>query len=243
MVMIGNDWDELLAAEWDKQYYRELREFLREEYSSGTVYPPADDIFNALKMTAYNDVRVVILGQDPYHEPGQAQGLAFSVPYDVQQPPSLVNILRELGDDIGQSGISGIRGDSGSGLQGVLVPWTRQGVLLLNTSLTVRAHQAGSHRGRGWEQFTDRVIELLAERRKPMVFILWGAHAGAKKDLIIRAQKMTSGEGEQQLRHLIITAPHPSPLSAYRGFFGGRYFSRCNYFLEDNGIEPIDWRL
>ncbi len=245
MINIGNDWDGLLSGEWDKPYYRELREFLRDEYRSGTVYPPAGDIFNALKMTPYDSVKAVILGQDPYHEPGQAQGLAFSVPYDVQQPPSLVNILKELADDTGNAGVSGASDTDAGGLQGVLVPWTKQGVLLLNTSLTVRAHQAGSHRGKGWEQFTDKVIELLAERKKPMAFILWGSHAGAKKDLIIQAQRRTAGEaaGASPLRHLIIQAPHPSPLSAYRGFFGGRYFSRCNYFLEDNGIDPIDWRL
>lgn len=259
MIRIGNDWDELLSGEWDKPYYRELREFLRGEYSSGTVYPPAADVFNALKLTPYNDVKAVILGQDPYHEPGQAQGLAFSVPYDIQQPPSLVNIIKELDSDIGHGpGNAGkITGaweenpvetapeDSDTRkLSGVLVPWARQGVLLLNTVLTVQAHQAGSHRGKGWERFTDRVIELLAERQKPMVFILWGSHAGAKKDLIIQAQKRTSAQTQtSQLRHLIIQAPHPSPLSAYRGFFGGRYFSRCNYFLEDNGIDPIDWRL
>lgn len=269
MVTIGNDWDDLLKDEWEKPYYQNLREFLREEYSSGTVYPPAGDIFNALKLTSYSEVKAVILGQDPYHEPGQAQGLAFSVPYEVPQPPSLVNIIKELDSDpwrmpgsVGSEG--GFNGNTGlveseGGLNGaresvhgnmeaaigqfthrhisgVLVPWTRQGVLLLNTSLTVRAHQAGSHRGKGWEQFTDKVIELLAEREKPMVFILWGSHAGAKTDLILKAQ------GNNR-RHLIIKAPHPSPLSAYRGFFGGRYFSRCNYFLEDNGIAPVDWSL
>ena len=249
MVTIGNDWDDLLRDEWDKPYYQKLREFLREEYSSGTVYPPADDIYNALRLTPYSEVRAVILGQDPYHEPGQAQGLAFSVPYEVPQPPSLVNIIKELDSDpwrlpgyawhSSEAPESGGPADGGSPenrIRGVLVPWTRQGVLLLNTSLTVRAHQAGSHRGKGWEQFTDRVIELLAEREKPMVFILWGSHAGAKRELILNAQ------GADR-RHLIIRAPHPSPLSAYRGFFGGRYFSRCNYFLEDNGIEPVDWSL
>lgn len=280
MVTIGNDWDDLLRDEWDKPYYQELREFLREEYSSGTVYPPADDIYNALRLTPYSEVRAVILGQDPYHEPGQAQGLAFSVPYEVPQPPSLVNIIKELDSDpwrlpgsagripanecvaaadhdFSESGAAAAGHDEAAyssrgsvhgnmeaaigqfthrHISGVLVPWTRQGVLLLNTSLTVRAHQAGSHRGKGWEQFTDRVIELLAEREKPMVFILWGSHAGAKRDLILNAQ------GADR-RHLIIQAPHPSPLSAYRGFFGGRYFSRCNYFLEDNGIEPVDWSL
>lgn len=227
----GNRWDELLADEWQKPYYQDLRSFLISEYENETVYPQAEDIYTALKMTDYDDVKVVILGQDPYHEPGQAYGLAFSVQNGVTLPPSLVNILKELEDDLGV-------GEPEADARGVLEPWARNGVLLLNTVLTVRAHKAGSHRGKGWERFTDRVIELLAERRKPMVFILWGANAGSKKDLILHAQEKTGG-----LRHLIITAPHPSPLSAYRGFFGGAYFSRCNYFLEDNGIEAVDWRL
>ena len=241
MVKIGNEWDALLADEWGKPYYSELRSFLKEEYAAGTIYPPAQDIFNALKTTSYEDVRVVILGQDPYHEPRQAQGLSFSVPYDIQMPPSLINIIKELSDDLGPEYANIGRREQepvqgNTEFRGILVPWAQNGVLLLNTVLTVRAHKAGSHRGRGWEIFTDRVIELLAAREKPMVFILWGAQAGAKKDLIRRA------EGGKP-RHLIIQAPHPSPLSAYRGFFGGRYFSRCNYFLEDNGVEPVDWHL
>lgn len=226
MVNIGNDWDELLKDEWEKPYYVSLRSFLREEYENETVYPPAEDIFTALKLTPYSEVKAVILGQDPYHEPGQAEGLAFSVAGDVKWPPSLVNIFKELEDD------TGVKAETGS-----LRPWAEQGVLLLNTVLTVRAHQAASHKGRGWEQFTDRVIELLAARKTPMVFVLWGAHAISKKELILQAE---SGEGR---RHLIISAPHPSPLSAHRGFFGGRYFTRCNYFLTDNGIGPIDWSL
>lgn len=229
MKMTGNKWDELLAEEWQKPYYRELREFLKAEYENGTVYPPAEDIYNALRMTDYDDVKAVILGQDPYHEPGQAHGLAFSVQAGTPEPPSLVNIFRELESDLG---IVPSRRSEG----GLLDPWARHGVLLLNTVLTVRAHEAGSHRGAGWETFTDRVIELLAGREQPMVFILWGAQAGAKQDLILRAQ-------EGKPRHLIIKAPHPSPLSAYRGFFGGRYFSRCNYFLADCGAEPVDWSL
>ena len=233
--IIGNKWDELLADEWQKPYYQELRSFLIEEYRDGTVYPPAEDIYNSLRLTDYDDVRVVILGQDPYHEPGQAHGLAFSVREGTELPPSLVNIFKELRDDLGITMAD--RPDGTDSSRGVLDPWARQGVLLRNTVLTVRAHQAGSHRGKGWERFTDRVIELLAARETPMVFILWGANAGAKKDLILRSQQ--SGG----LRHLIITAPHPSPLSAYRGFFGGSYFSRCNYFLEDNGVSPVDWRL
>ena len=234
MVRIGNDWDELLKNEWEQPYYKVLRSFLLEEYRSGAVYPAAEDIFNALKLTAYKDVKVVILGQDPYHEPGQAEGLAFSVPAGVPLPPSLVNIYKELEDDLGIAPAS----------SGSLRPWAEQGVLLLNTVLTVRAHEAASHKDRGWEVLTDRIIELLAERETPMVFILWGAKAIAKKDLIMRAAESAAGAARQgSMRHLIITAPHPSPLSAYRGFFGGRYFSRCNYFLQDNDMEPIDWRI
>lgn len=239
MVTIGNDWDERLQDEWDKPYYDELRSFLITEYRNETVYPPADDIYNALKFTPYDAVKVVILGQDPYHEPGQAQGLSFSVPLSEPKPPSLVNIMKELDSDLG-IGTSG--GSSNiEAADGVLVPWTKQGVLLLNTVLTVRAHKAGSHRGKGWETFTDRIIELLAEREKPMVFILWGANAGSKYDLIRRAE--TGGDSSKPFRHLVIRSPHPSPLSAYRGFFGGRYFSRTNYFLEDNGMSPIVWNL
>ena len=233
--IIGNKWDELLADEWQKPYYQELRSFLIDEYREEIVYPPAADIYNALRLTDYDDVKVVILGQDPYHEPGQAHGLAFSVREGTAFPPSLVNIFKELNDDLGVT-VADIP-DAPDSSRGVLDPWARQGVLLLNTVLTVRAHQAGSHRGKGWERFTDRVIGLLAERETPMVFVLWGSNAGAKKDIILKAQ------GENGLRHLIITAPHPSPLSAYRGFFGGSYFSRCNYFLEDNGISPVDWKL
>ena len=235
----GNKWDGLLADEWQKPYYQELRSFLIDEYKSETVYPPATDIYNALRLTDYDDVKVVILGQDPYHEPGQAHGLAFSGKAGVTEPPSLVNIFRELEDDLG---IRYRRPAEG----GVLDSWARQGVLLLNTVLTVRAHQAGSHRGKGWEQFTDRVIELLASRETPMVFILWGASAGAKKNLILDAARASADAADGRfpaLRHLIITAPHPSPLSAYRGFFGGAYFSRCNFFLEDNGIGPVDWGI
>ncbi len=300
-TITGNDWDALLADEWQKPYYRELRDFLINEYKTETVYPPAGDIYNALRMTDYDDVKVVILGQDPYHEPGQAHGLAFSVPRGTPLPPSLVNILKELEADLGiryapedagenvnagagsQKPHQDYNDGNGDDAEGILVPWTRQGVLLLNTVLTVRAHQAASHRGRGWEQFTDRVIELLAEREKPMVFVLWGAHAQAKKELILKAQRTVRSDQSAQRanceelkaqrtvssesvieqtdgsepsrsignaapsqsgsRHLIIEAPHPSPLSAYRGFFGGCYFSRCNYFLVDNGIEPVDWSL
>ncbi|MBQ0017863.1 MAG: uracil-DNA glycosylase [Clostridiales bacterium] len=254
MVNIGNDWDELLRDEFEKDYYRELRSFLIKEYREETVYPAADEIFYALKLTPYKDVRAVILGQDPYHEPGQAHGLAFSVRRGTKYPPSLVNIFKELEEDVSCAAAKdtasgkGEPGDECKNAEesrnaeeaksgGVLVPWAERGVLLLNTVLTVRAHQAGSHRGRGWEQFTDKVIELLSARKKPMVFILWGANAISKKELILETSRKAG------VRHLIITAPHPSPLSAYRGFFGGRYFSRTNYFLEDNGMEPIDWSL
>lgn len=230
MIKFDNKWDELLKDEFTKDYYLKLRSFLINEYKTQTVYPPMDDVFNALKLTSYEDVKAVILGQDPYHEPRQAHGLAFSVPSDMQYPPSLVNIFKELEDDMG---LLPERNDS----QGVLVPWAKRGVLLLNTVLTVRAHEANSHRAKGWEEFTDAVIRILAGRDTPMVFILWGANAISKKELIEEAEKAAG------VKHLIITAPHPSPLSAYRGFFGGRYFSRTNYFLMDNGIEPIDWSL
>ena len=246
-VIIGNKWDELLSEEWEKPYYKELRQFLIDEYRNETVYPEAGNIYNALKFTDYDDVKVVILGQDPYHEPGQAQGLSFSVPLGTTLPPSLVNILKELENDLGivpGAGADAACRPSDMQGQGILEPWARQGVLLLNTVLTVRAHQAASHKGRGWEQFTDRVIELLAARTKPMVFVLWGANAQTKKSIILQAQNSTGNDVQAkdvQQRHLIIEAPHPSPLSAYRGFFGGCYFSRCNFFLEDNGIPPIDW--
>lgn len=231
MVRIGNDWDELLKDEFNKEYYQQLRSFLIGEYNKETVYPSAEKIFEALKLTPYNGVRAVILGQDPYHEPRQAHGLAFSVPTNTPYPPSLQNIFKELKDDLG------IEPSEDTKSEGVLVPWAKQGVLLLNTVLTVRAHQAGSHRGKGWEKFTDAIIKLLAERKQPMVFVLWGANAISKKDLIIDASK------ENPHKRLIITAPHPSPLSAYRGFFGGRYFSRINYFLEDQGDKKIIWNV
>ena len=219
MVNIGNDWDALLADEFKKDYYLRLREFLKSEYSTRVIYPGMYDIFNALKHTAYGDVKVVILGQDPYHEPGQAHGMCFSVKPGVEVPPSLVNIYKEIHSDVGAP----IPKD------GYLVRWADQGVLLLNTVLTVRAHQANSHKGKGWEQFTDRVIELLNGREQPIVFMLWGANARAKKALITNP------------RHLVLEAPHPSPLSAYNGFFGCRHFSKCNAFLEKNGMKPVEW--
>lgn len=223
MVNIGNDWDQILAEEFEKGYYLNLRQFLKKEYSAGPVYPDMHDIFNAFKLTPYQDVKVVILGQDPYHEPGQAHGLAFSVQPGVQQPPSLQNIFKELQSDIGF--------EIPPRDNGCLIPWAKSGVLLLNTVLTVRAHQANSHRNKGWEQLTDRVIELLNQREKPIVFILWGSNAKSKAPLITGKQ------------HRIITSVHPSPLSAYRGFFGGKYFSAANEFLEANGEEAVDWNL
>lgn len=234
MKNIGNDWDELLKEEWEKPYYLGLHSFLAYEYKENTVYPPAEDIYNALKYTAYDDVKVVILGQDPYHEPNQAHGLAFSVPKGTKDPPSLLNILKELDADLGIK--NPYLKDSVSP-EGVLVPWAKQGVLLLNTVLTVRAHEAGSHKGKGWEEFTDAIIGQVAARKKPKVFILWGSNARAKKELILAKGR------EAGVKNLIIEAPHPSPLSAHRGFFGGRYFSRANYFLEDNDIEPVNWDL
>ncbi len=219
MVHIGNDWDELLKDEFQKDYYLKLREFLKAEYSSRVIYPSMYDIFNALKTTAWRDVKVVILGQDPYHEPGQAHGMCFSVKPGVEIPPSLVNIYQEIHDEFGTP----IPKD------GYLVRWAEQGVLLLNTVLTVRAHQANSHRGRGWEQLTDRVIELVNEKEDPTVFLLWGSNARAKKALI------------QNPRHLVLETVHPSPLSAYRGFFGCGHFLQCNEFLKKNGRAPIVW--
>jgi len=221
MVNIGNSWDRVLEGEFEKDYYQNLRQFLIEEYRSKTIYPGMHDIFNALKVTGYDDVKVVILGQDPYHEPGQAHGMAFSVQPGVKTPPSLVNIYKEMLDDLGIPLAD----------HGYLMKWAEQGVLLLNACLTVRAHQANSHKGKGWEKFTDRVIELLNEREKPVVFILWGNNAKAKIKLITNPQ------------HLILTGAHPSPLSAYNGFYGGKYFSRANEFLRANGEEPVDWQL
>jgi len=220
MVNLGNDWDNILEGEFEKEYYKELRSFLVNEYRTQIIFPSMHDIFNALKNTAYQDVRAVILGQDPYHEPGQAHGLCLSVKKGVPKPPSLVNIFKELDSDLG------IKQPE----HGCLEDWTKQGVMLLNTVLTVRRGQANSHKGKGWEIFTDRVIELLNEREKPMVFLLWGANAKAKSALITNS------------RHLVLTAAHPSPLSAYNGFFGCRHFSKTNHFLEKYN-EKINWEI
>ncbi len=218
MVNIGNSWDKILAEEFKKDYYLQLREFLKEEYSTRTIYPNMYNIFNAFKFTPYEDVKVVILGQDPYHEPGQAQGLCFSVPPDFKKPPSLVNIYKELEAELG------IRRDSGS-----LEDWTAQGVLLLNAVLTVRAGSAGSHAGKGWEIFTDTVIRILNDRPDPVIFLLWGGYARKKKALITNS------------RHFVLESAHPSPLSAYNGFFGNGHFKKTNEILTGLGKEPIRW--
>lgn len=221
MGMIQNDWLAPLRPEFQKPYYTKLYEFIRKEYSSTKVFPPADDIFNAFHLTPLSQVKVVILGQDPYHNDGQAHGLCFSVKPEVDIPPSLVNIYQELRDDLGCYIPN----------NGYLTKWARQGVLMLNTVLTVRAHQANSHRGMGWEEFTDAAIRILNEQDRPIVFILWGSPAQKKAQML------------NNPKHLILKAPHPSPLSAYRGFFGSRPFSQTNQFLQAHGLEPVDWQI
>lgn len=221
MAMIDNDWLEVLGEEFRKPYYKELYQFVLQEYNSVQVFPPADDIFNAFHLTPLSEVKVVILGQDPYHNVGQAHGLCFSVKPDVEIPPSLVNIYQELHDDLGCYIPN----------NGYLVKWAAQGVLMLNTVLTVRAHLANSHRGKGWEEFTDAAIRALNTQDRPIVFILWGKPAQMKKSML------------NNPNHLILEAPHPSPLSAYRGFFGSRPFSKANNFLMENGAAPIDWQI
>lgn len=221
MAAIENDWLEPLKPEFQKPYYRKLFQRVSEEYSTRKVFPAADDIFNAFHLTPLADVKVVILGQDPYHNDGQAHGLCFSVKPEVDIPPSLVNIYQELHDDLGCDIPN----------NGYLVKWAKQGVLMLNTVLTVRAHQANSHRGKGWEEFTDAAIRVLDGQDRPIVFILWGSPAQKKAAMLHNS------------RHLILKAPHPSPLSAYRGFFGSRPFSQTNEFLKENGLEPIDWQI
>lgn len=221
MAAINNDWLEALQGEFRKPYYKELFEKVKDEYSRYQIFPPADDIFNAFHLTPFSKVKVVILGQDPYHNVGQAHGLCFSVKKGVEIPPSLVNIYKELHEDLGCT----------IPHHGYLTKWAEQGVLMLNTVLTVRAHQANSHRGIGWEQFTDAAIQALNGADRPIVFILWGAPAQRKKAML------------NNPKHLILQAPHPSPLSAYRGFFGSKPFSQTNTFLEKNGIEPVDWQI
>ena len=221
MAMIMNDWLPAIQGEFKKPYYRELFQFVKEEYSRAVIYPPADDIFNAMHFTPLSEVKVLILGQDPYHGNNQAHGLCFSVKPEVEIPPSLVNIYKELHDDLGCTIPD----------HGYLVKWAKQGVLMLNTVLTVRAHQANSHRGIGWEEFTDAAIRVLNTQDRPIVFIFWGRPAQMKKAML------------NNPKHLILEAPHPSPLSSYRGFFGSRPFSKTNQFLEANGVEPIDWQI
>lgn len=221
MMRIGNEWDALLADEIKKDYYLRLREFLKKEYSTRTIYPPMNDIFNALRRTSYSDVKAVILGQDPYHGAGQAHGMCFSVKKGTPPPPSLQNIFKELKSDLGIDPPN----------HGELTAWADSGVLLLNTVLTVREGAANSHKGMGWEQFTDRIIQLLNQREQPMVFLLWGGNARAKAGLITNQN------------HLVLQCAHPSPLSAYNGFFGCRHFSKTNDFLKQHGIEPINWKL
>ena len=221
MAMLSGGWEAAMRDEFRKPYYRSLYNTIRKEYESRVIYPPAEDLFQAFALTPLERVKVVILGQDPYHEPGQAHGLCFSVRPGVEIPPSLVNIFQELKTDLGLIPPA----------DGYLEKWARQGVFLLNTVLTVRAHQAASHRGLGWEMFTDAAIQVLNRQDRPMVFMLWGRPAGEKARLL------------NNPRHLVLTAPHPSPLSAYRGFFGCRHFSQCNAFLIAQGESPIDWQL
>lgn len=220
-INIKNDWMDLLKDQFEMNYYKELREFLKHEYSSKTIYPDMYDIYNALNYTAYEDVKVVILGQDPYHGPNQAHGLSFSVKPGIPAPPSLVNIYKELKDDLGCYIPN----------NGYLKKWADQGVLLLNTSLTVRAGEANSHRNKGWEIFTDAIISILNKREKPIVFILWGSNAISKEKLITNKA------------HYIIKSVHPSPLSVHRGFFGSKPFSKTNNFLKSIGEKPIDWQI
>lgn len=221
MVKLNNDWDELLKDEFKKEYYLNLREFLKKEYSTRVIYPNMYNIFEALKHTSFKDTKVLILGQDPYHGENQAHGLAFSVQKGVKIPPSLLNIYKELHDDLGCYIPN----------NGYLIPWSDQGVLLLNTALTVRAHEANSHKNIGWEIFTDDIIKLLNTREDPVIFVLWGANARCKKEFI------------DVSRHYVLEAPHPSPLSASRGFFGCKHFSKINKILEGLGKEPIDWQI
>lgn len=221
MKPLGNDWDEILRDDFAAPSYLKLREFLKEEYASRRIFPPMNDIYNCFRLTPFSAVKAVILGQDPYHNPGQAMGLSFSVPEGVQPPPSLVNIYKELQDELG---IPPAR-------SGDLTKWARRGVLLLNTALTVRAYSANSHRGRGWEIFTDSVIKKLSDGRENLVFFLWGGNARGKKSLI---------DGK---KHLVLECAHPSPLSAFAGFFGCGHFKKCNEYLAAHGIEPIDWDL
>lgn len=221
-MQVTNEWQQILATEFDQPYYKKLQQFLAEEYKTQTIYPSQQQVLNALQTTPYSQVKVVLLGQDPYHGAGQAHGLSFSVQPGVPHPPSLRNMFRELQDDLKVPVPA----------SGSLLKWAEQGVLLLNTVLTVRAGEAHSHKGQGWEQFTDAIIKKLVERVEPIIFLLWGKPAQAKRNLI-----------EQGGHHIILQAPHPSPLSAYRGFFGSKPYSKVNAALQALGHEPVDWNL
>lgn len=221
MKPLGNDWDDVLRDDFNSPSYLELRAFLKSEYATHRIFPPMNDIYNCFRLTPFSAVKAVILGQDPYHNPGQAMGLSFSVPDGVQPPPSLLNIYKELEDELQIPPANG----------GNLTAWAKRGVLLLNTVLTVRAYSANSHRGHGWEILTDSVISKLSEGRKNLVFLLWGSNARSKKSLI------------DPEKHLVLECAHPSPLSAYAGFFGCGHFRKCNEYLSAHGIEPIDWNL
>lgn len=222
MVNFGNDWDEILKDEFEKEYYLKLRQKLASEYNTRQIFPDMYDIYNAMKLTSYNDVKCVILGQDPYHNDGQAHGLSFSVKKGIAPPPSLVNIFKEIKDDIGTDNL---------GKHGELTKWAENGVLLLNSVLTVQAHKPKSHQGIGWETFTTDVIKILNQREKPMVFMLWGGDAKAKEKFITNPA------------HLVLKSAHPSPLSAYHGFFGCKHFSQANEFLRAVGQGEIDWSI
>lgn len=219
--MIGNDWDEILESEFKKEYFYNLLKFVQGEYARKTVFPPKKEVFKAFRYTPYKNLKVVILGQDPYHGEGEAEGLSFSVKDGIKKPPSLVNIFKELHDDLGYD----------IPKSGSLVPWAKQGVLLLNTVLTVIKDQAASHKDIGWETFTDEVIKIINKKSDPVVFILWGGFARSKKKLITNP------------KHFIVESAHPSPLSAYNGFFGSKPFSKTNDFLTKNNLEPINWQI
>ena len=221
MGMLQNDWVEAIGGEFKKPYYAKLYQFVKEEYSARVIYPPADDIFNAMHLTPLSEVKVLILGQDPYHNQGQAHGLCFSVQPDVAIPPSLKNIYKELQSDLGCAIPN----------NGYLVKWAKQGILMLNTVLTVRAHKPLSHQGKGWEQFTDAIIEAVNAQDRPIVYMLWGKPAQRKASML------------NNPKHLVLKAAHPSPLSASHGFFGCKHFSQANQFLEENGMQPIDWQI
>ncbi|MBE7086725.1 MAG: uracil-DNA glycosylase [Clostridiales bacterium] len=219
MIKISEEWDEILKDEFSSPEYLKLREFLKEEYSTKTIYPSMYDIFNSMKLTSFKDVKVVLLGQDPYHNQGQAMGLSFSVPNGVQIPPSLQNIYKEIGKELGIATPN----------SGDLTGWAKQGVLLLNAVLTVREHQANSHKGKGWEFFTDAIIKKISDQKEGVVFLLWGGNARSKRTLIDRS------------KHLVLECAHPSPLSAYNGFFGCGHFIKTNEYLIKNGVTPIEW--